>query len=121
MLYFLTGAQTSVEPELAFADGYPVALDDVILNEDVTFECKVYNNVDDLPVTHYRWDVATVYTDSDWSCADTTTSSTMTCTVSNDCSMFVECTPFSYDTGGRMGSVVFTVQGDLAIYMPKLS
>ena len=112
--------QLSVTPALTFADGAPVALDDVILNEDVTFECQVRNNIG-LTVTHYLWDVTAESGGSAWSCGDTTSSSTMTCTVSNDCTMNVECTPYSDSTAGNPGSIDVTVQGCLAYMMSKVA
>ena len=104
-----TDAQTSGTPELAFADGYPVALGDVIMHENVTFECQVYNST--TPVTAYKWIVtAAEEGGSPWTCYDTSLSM-MTCTVSSDCTMNVTCTPFIGFIAGNPGSIDVTVEG----------
>ena len=108
-----TDAQSSGTPELAFADGYPVALGDVTMHENVTFECHVYNST--APVTEYKWIVtAADEGGSPWTCYDTS-SSMMTCTVINDCTMNVTCTPFMGFIGGNPGSIDVTVEGKLHV------
>ena len=111
MFCFSTDAQSPGTPELAFADGYPVVSGDVILNEYITIECEAHNNTADLLVTDYEWNVTAEDGGSPWTCYETSFSA-IVCTVDNDCTMNVTCTPYSYFIAGNPGSINVTVEGD---------
>ena len=100
MFCFTTDAQSSGTPELAFADGFPVVIGDVILYDDVAIDCQAHNNTGGLPITDYEWNVTAADGGSPWTCYETSFS-VIVCTVDNDCTMNVECTPYSGAVPGR--------------------